>query len=215
MHVTKKVSYSGITRTCLATASTSAISSTSASALTFTLMTTFSQCLTILGYPMDNKMSRVTATPSGRSRRLGRSWVTTPESHGDSFTKISQAARQRVQEADPNSTQEADSNGKLCFVQNMVVVEVDFCHCIARKYMKDKDMVCVYKVALIWASNTYYSLNKYHSSIPLNGPGIWNIALCIWTRVSISLWVGTLGSVISQLRNCAFNSQSYSQSCIW
>ena len=206
MHVTKKVSYSGMTRTCLAMALTSAIASTSNSALTFALMTTFSQCLTILGYHSDNNMSQVTATPSGRSRRSGRSWVTTLESCGDSFTKISQAARQRVWEADSNSTQEADSNGKLCFIQNTVVVEVDFCHCISRKYMKDKDMVCVYKVAFIQGSNTYYSSNGYHSLIPLNGPGIWNIALCIWTCISISLWVGTLGSVISQLRNCAFNS---------
>ena len=146
---------------CLEMASTSAVASTSNSAPTFTLKTTFSQCLTILDYPRDNNMSWVITTPSGRSRRLGWSRVTTPESYGDSFTKISQAARQRVREA--------DSNGKLCFVQNMVVVEVDFCHCIARKYIKYKDMVCVYKVAVIQASNTYYSSNGIIAQFPWMG----------------------------------------------
>jgi hypothetical protein len=59
----------------------------------------------------------------------------TPEANPDYDRKISDNAKQRVRDVDPNDSR--------CLVLNSEF-GVQFCHCISRKHMKSEDIVCAF-----------------------------------------------------------------------
>jgi hypothetical protein len=81
---------------------------------------------------------------------------TTPETRANYDTQISSSVRENVRDA---------SDGGRCLVTNTKVSSV-FCHCMPRRYMKDKELVCLSSIYSILVSNAY------HSSGSLNGSGI-------------------------------------------
>lgn len=59
--------------------------------------------------------------------------VTTPETNPDYDAGVSERAKRRVQEVDYH-------NGRCLVLNNQLAIE--YCHCIARKNMKNLQLVC-------------------------------------------------------------------------
>ena len=59
--------------------------------------------------------------------------VSTVESHQN----ITEMARKRVRDVDPN--------GGRCLVENSISL-IEYCHCIPRRKMNDDKLVCVYRI---------------------------------------------------------------------
>ena len=71
-------------------------------------------------------------------------------------SSLAKEGKERILEADPN--------GGRCLVTNAKNA-LNYCHCIAKIHMKNKDLVCEISTIFI------LELNIYYSSIASNGPG--------------------------------------------
>ena len=63
--------------------------------------------------------------------------VTTLPSHQNYNIAISKSTKKRVWDVDPN--------GGCCLVEN-TTRSVEYCHCIPRRIMKERNIVCVYRI---------------------------------------------------------------------
>jgi hypothetical protein len=86
--------------------------------------------------------------------------VTTPEANPVYEVSITEHAKERVRNADPNKDH-------ICLVTNSELA-MTFAHCVERCCMRDVESVCVYPLVFILGFMFIYD----HSSIALSGIGI-------------------------------------------